>query len=53
MKTNDKWLAYRESKIEDFYAAGGELTPDPKCNTCDVCNDYICFFFANANNWRI
>jgi hypothetical protein len=41
--TNDEWIAYRRQKVEDFYAKGGELKPDPKCKTCDVDNDYVCF----------
>jgi hypothetical protein len=41
--TSDEWLAYRRQKVEDFYAKGGELKPDPECKTCDVDNDYVCF----------
>lgn len=41
--TSDEWLAYRRQKVEDLYAKGGELKPDPKCKTCDVDNDYVCF----------
>jgi hypothetical protein len=41
--TTDEWLAYRRQKVEDFYAKGGELVPDPDCKTCDPDNDYVCF----------
>ena len=41
--TTDEWLAFREEKIDAFYAAGGEFKPNPDCNTCDAPNDYVCF----------
>ena len=41
--TTDEWLAFREEKIQAFYADDNELKPNPDCKTCDVPNDYVCF----------
>jgi hypothetical protein len=41
--TTNEWLAYRESKLDAFYAAGGNLSPSVACNSCDAPNDYVCF----------
>lgn len=41
--TTDQWLAYREQRIDNFYARGNELKPNPQCSNCDSENDYVCF----------
>ena len=41
--TSDQWLNYRDDLIDDFYAKGHRLTPNPECKTCDTINDYVCF----------
>lgn len=41
--TSGEWLAYREQKVDDFYARGNKLIPDPECGSCDVANNYVCF----------
>lgn len=41
--TSDQWLAFRRQKVDEFYAKGYELKPDPDCRVCDVHNDYVCF----------
>jgi hypothetical protein len=41
--SSDEWLAYHRRKVEDHYAKGLDLIPDPTCSTCDVHNDYVCF----------
>lgn len=40
--TSSEWIAHRQQKVEDFYAQGFELKPDPACRLCDVFNDYVC-----------
>lgn len=41
--TTSEWLAYRDKKLDEFYAKGHELKPTPGCSDCDVPNDYVCF----------
>jgi hypothetical protein len=42
--SHNNWLAYRESTIEKLEALGYELLPNPTCSTCDIHNDYVCFY---------
>ena len=41
---SSEWLAYRREKLDAYLASGRELTPSPKCNFCDIHNDYVCFY---------
>ena len=41
--TTDEWIEYRSDLLIAFYASGKELKPNPKCQMCDVPNDYVCF----------
>ncbi len=41
--TCDEWIEYRRDKLDAFHALGKELKPNPKCQMCDVHNDYTCF----------
>ena len=41
--TTGEWLSYRADKLQAFYESGKELIPNPKCKTCDIHNDYVCF----------
>ncbi len=40
--TSNEWLEHRRQKVDEFYARGGELKPEPNCRMCDVENDYVC-----------
>ena len=52
--TSDEWLSYRRDLIEEYYAAGNELIPNPECKQCDTINDYVCFDCEcnQLNKWR-
>jgi hypothetical protein len=41
--SHNNWLAYRESTIEKLESLGYELLPNPRCSTCDIHNEYVCF----------
>lgn len=41
--TSDEWLAHRREKLDDFFAQGGEIKPNPGCRSCDIENDDVCF----------
>ena len=41
--TSSEWISYRYDLIDQHYAKGGDLIPNPDCKVCDVDNDYVCF----------
>lgn len=42
--TDAEWIAYRQDKVDAHIASGKEFKPNPNCTTCDVHNDYVCFY---------
>jgi hypothetical protein len=38
------WHEYRDKQIAKTKANGHKLAPNPECDTCDVDDDYVCFF---------